>query len=293
VRTIKSDFISKGVRCDGDLLLPERVIKPPVVIMAHGLAAQKNFGLMPYAERFVKKNMAVFLFDYRTFGKSDGEPRQLADPSRHIEDWKAAVAHVRKINEVDGSRIALWGSSFSGGHVIAVAAEDNDISAVVSQVPFVSGYSSIKMKNISDIFKSTVYGYYDMIRNIMGLSPHYSPVIARPGSFAAMNSEESYNGYMSIVGNDRIWKNKLASRLFIKLAFYNPFGKAKRIQAPVLIMAGAHDSLIPLKDTKKYAGKLPHGELVVMDCNHFEPYTGESFLKLIDKQVEFLVRYLM
>jgi hypothetical protein len=49
-------------------------------------------------------------------------------------------------------------------------------------------------------------------------------------------------------------------------------------------MAGAHDSLIPLNDTKKYAGKLPRGEIVVMDCNHFAPYTGETFLKQIDRQ---------
>jgi pimeloyl-ACP methyl ester carboxylesterase len=67
----------------------------------------------------------------------------------------------------------------------------------------------------------------------------------------------------------------------------------KATRPPVLIMAGAHDSLVPLNDTKKYADKLPHGELVVMDCNHFAPYTGEAFLKHIDKQVEFLERHLM
>ena len=77
MKAIKSDFISKGVRCDGDLLLPDGATRPPVVIMGHGVGAQKDFRLMAYAERFVQKNMAVFLFDYRTFGKSDGSPRQI------------------------------------------------------------------------------------------------------------------------------------------------------------------------------------------------------------------------
>ncbi len=86
----KSDFNSRGVRCDGDLYLPEGVNKPPVVIMAHGMAAQKDFRLPAYAERFVEKNMAAFLFDYRTFGKSDGEPRQMVDPDLHVQDWQAA-----------------------------------------------------------------------------------------------------------------------------------------------------------------------------------------------------------
>lgn len=62
---------------------------------------------------------------------------------RHIEDYKAALDHVRrtKLGErVDASRIALWGTSFAGGHVLRVAAEDRppthvgSIRAVVSQV---------------------------------------------------------------------------------------------------------------------------------------------------------------
>ena len=151
MRTEKSDFISRGVRCDGDLYLPQGAVNPPVVIMAHGMAAQKSFRLPAYAERFVEKNMAAFLFDYRTFGKSNGEPRHLVDPARHVQDWQAAIAHVRKLTNVDGTRIALWGSSFAGGHVITCAAADHDIRAVVSQVPFVSGWSSTRLKTIPDI----------------------------------------------------------------------------------------------------------------------------------------------
>jgi cephalosporin-C deacetylase-like acetyl esterase len=293
MKTIKSDFISKGIRCDGDLLLPDGVTRPPIVIMGHGVAAQKNFGLMPYAERFVKKNMAVFLFDYRTFGKSDGTPRQVVDPFRHLEDWKAAIAHVRNIQEVDNNRIALWGSSFGGGHVIATAADEEGISAVVSQVPHVSTLALLTTRNLPDIFRSAVYGIYDLIRTALGMSPHYSPVIARPGSFAIMNTEESYDGYMSIMGKDRKWENKLTSRIFIKILFYNPTNKAKRVKAPVLIMAAAHDSLVPLAAIKKCAAKLPKGELVVMDCNHFAPYTGDTFLKYIDHQVAFLEKHLL
>lgn len=292
MKTIKSDFLSKRARCDGDLLLPDKAIRPPVIIMAPGLAAQKNFALMPYAERFLKKNMAVFLFDYRTFGKSDGTPRQIVDPFRHLEDWKAAIAHVRKIQEIEGGRIALWGSSFSGGHVITIAAEDKNITAVVAQVPFVGSAASMKLKSFPDILKATVYGCYDIVRNALRLSPHYSPVIARPGSFAAMNSEESYDGFMSLVGNDSKWENKMTSRGFIKMVIYNPTGKAKKVKAPALIMAAKYDSLIPLDAIKKLANKLPKGELVVMDCNHFATYTGDTFSKHIDTQVAFLEKHL-
>lgn len=288
MKTVKSDFISKGIRCDGDLLLPDIEIKPPVIIMAHGLAAQKNFGLMPYAERFIKKNMAVFLFDYRTFGKSDGTPRQVVDPFRHIEDWKAAISHVRTLKQVNSSKIALWGTSFSGGHVITVGAEDGNICAIVAQVPFMSGFSSIHLKSFIDIVKSIIFGLYDFMRNALKLSPHYSPVIARPGTFAALNSIESYDGFMAIVGNDSKWENKMTSRGLLKIAFYNPIFKAKYIKAPVLIMAAIHDSIVPFSATIRCSKKISKVELVVMDCNHFAPFKGEVFNKYINRHVNFL-----
>ena len=289
----KYDFISRGVRCDGDLYLPEGTGKPPVVIMAHGMAAQKSFRLPAYAERFVEKNMAVFLFDYRTFGKSDGEPRHLVDPVWHVQDWQEAISHVRKRSDVDGTRIALWGSSFSGGHVIICAAADLDIKAVVSQVPFVSGWSSSRVKSFPDILLSTIYGTYDVIRGFWGLSPHYSAVIAHPGSFAAMNTAESYPGYMAIADKDSGWENQMASRAFIKVSMYSPIRKAKQVKAPTLVMAGRDDSLIPVKAVEKMAKRLPRGELIVMDCNHFEPYTGQFFEKFVKKQSEFLETHLL
>ncbi len=288
----KSDFNSRGVRCDGDLYLPEGVNKPPVVIMAHGMAAQKDFRLPAYAERFVEKNMAAFLFDYRTFGKSDGEPRQMVDPDLHVQDWQAAISHVRNLTDVDGKRIALWGSSFSGGHVITCAAADHDIRAVVAQLPFVSGWSSTRLKGIPDMLQCTFYGIYDLIRGLLGLSPHYSPVIAPPGSFAAMNTEESYPGYMAIAGESTGWENKMASRAFIKASLYSPISRAKQVKAPTLVMAGKYDSLIPVDAVRKMASRLPKGELVVMDCNHFEPYTGELFEKFVSRQSAFLETHL-
>jgi dienelactone hydrolase len=114
------------VRCSGDLYLPGSTDRPPVVVMAHGFAGERTIRLPTYAERFVQRGLAAYLFDYRSFGDSDGEPRDYVHPHRHVEDWRAAIAHVRSLSQVDGSRLALWGTSFSGGHVIVIAAEDSE-----------------------------------------------------------------------------------------------------------------------------------------------------------------------
>jgi dienelactone hydrolase len=101
------------------------------------MGAQKDMGLHQYACAFVAGGLAALVFDYRSFGGSEGEPRQWVSPSRHVEDWQGAVDHVTQHlrQQVDSSRMCLWGTSFAGGHVLVTAARNPDnVVAVVSQV---------------------------------------------------------------------------------------------------------------------------------------------------------------
>ena len=67
-----------------------------------------------FAERFAAAGLAALVFDYRHFGASEGEPRQLLDVKRQLTDWRSAVAYARGLAGVDGDRVAVWGTSFSG-----------------------------------------------------------------------------------------------------------------------------------------------------------------------------------
>ena len=115
-----SHFSSGGSECAAWLYMPDGEGPHPCVVMAHGFSAVREHRLDAYAERFAAAGMAVLVFDYRHFGASQGEPRQLLSIARQLADWHAAVAHARNLPEVDARRVAVWGSSFSGGHVIAV-----------------------------------------------------------------------------------------------------------------------------------------------------------------------------
>lgn len=101
-----------------------------------GMGAQKDMGLDAYAKAFAAGGMAAFVFDYRSFGGSEGYPRHWVSPSRHVEDWQAALAYVQAelSSIVDINRICLWGTSFAGGHVLAIASNESDIKAIISQV---------------------------------------------------------------------------------------------------------------------------------------------------------------
>ena len=107
-----------------------------------------------------------------------------------------------------------------------------------------------------------------------------------------MNTAESYKGYLSIVPKNTTWENKMQSRGFLKLTMYNPLKIADDVKAPTLIMAGRNDSLIPIAAVEKLSEKLPNSELIVMDCNHFEPYKGRLLEKFVEKQTEFLNKHL-
>jgi len=100
------------------------------------LCVSRDARLDAYAERFVAAGLAALVFDYRHFGASAGHPRQLMDIDRQLGDWRAAIAYARSLPGIDPDRIALWGTSFSGGHVAALAAADPRIAAAISQVPY-------------------------------------------------------------------------------------------------------------------------------------------------------------
>ena len=113
-------FTSGEDTCAAWLYLPAGVASPPVVILGHGLGATREMRLDAFAERFAQAGIAALAFTYRHFGDSGGQPRQLLSIKRQLADWDAAIAWVKDRSDVDGTRIAVWGSSFGGGHYINV-----------------------------------------------------------------------------------------------------------------------------------------------------------------------------
>ena len=81
MKIIAKTFNSGSDQCVGDLYLPQGIESPPVIVMAHGFAGERSFQLPVFAEMFCSQGVAVFLFDYRTFGDSEGIPRQWVHPS--------------------------------------------------------------------------------------------------------------------------------------------------------------------------------------------------------------------
>lgn len=289
---VRSDFSSRGDRCAADLHLPVGVDRPPVVVMGHGLAALRTFGLEPYAHRFVDAGIAVLRFDYRGFGDSAGTPRQLVDHRRHLQDWAAALDHVRSLPEVDGARVALWGSSYGGGHVLRTAARDGRVAAVVAQVPFVDGLATLRHLPPRDALGLVPHAMRDLVRMLTRRAPHTVPVVGHPGEVGAMTTPESYPGYTAIVPAGAAWENALPARLMLTLPRYRPIRDAARITCPVHVTYAEQDSLIPASAVARLVGRLRHVEAHREPYGHFDVYDGPEFDRAAASQADFLRRHL-
>jgi len=84
------------------------------------------------------------VFDYRNLGVSEGEPRQHLDPWMQIRDYENALSYLQSRPDVDADRLGAWGISYSGGHVIILAAIDPRVKVIVSQIPVVDGYRNMR-----------------------------------------------------------------------------------------------------------------------------------------------------
>src|SRR2546422_11208157 len=94
----------------------------PAVAMAHGIGYVKEMHLEPYARRFAAAGIAALAFDFRGFGGGGGEPRQRVVPHDQMEDYRNALTWLSLQSEIDADRLGGWGTSFSGGPGIQVAA---------------------------------------------------------------------------------------------------------------------------------------------------------------------------
>jgi len=291
---VPTEFTSCSTRCVADLYLPEVSQEPvPVIVMAHGFAGERSSRLPAFAERFCEAGFAVFLFDYRTFGDSDGVPRQWVSPKRQLQDWRAAIAHVREQSLVDTGRLILWGTSFSGGHVVKLASEDRKIAGIIAQVPFVTGLDMVRHLPLAVSAKMTISGLIDVGKRLLGAKPNFYPVVGHPGEPAVMNTPESYDGYMQLIDPDGKWVNQVPASILLEIPLYHPIKSAHKVKCPALIIAGRKDSLIPIGAIKKMADLMPRREFVELDSNHFEPYVEPLFEQNIQLQISFLKKYFL
>jgi dienelactone hydrolase len=284
-------FNSSGDECRAWLFMPD-VERPPLVILGHGLGATREYGLEAFASRFADAGIAALVFTYRHFGDSGGHPRQLLDIDRQLSDWAAALAYARTLDEIDPARIALWGTSFGGGHVLIAAERDGNVAAVVSQCPFTDGLAATRAAHPRSLVRAIAPVLRDQVARLRGKDPVMVPLVGPPGSAALMTSPDSEPGYRALVPAGAEFRNGVAARFLLHVGTHRPGRAAKKVSAPILFCLCDADAVAPADTAARYAATAPRAEVKRYPIGHFDIYVGEPFQRAVADQTEFLVRHL-
>lgn len=293
-------FDSNGTRCAAWYLRAETDALTggrgrPCVVMGHGFGATKDAGLLPFAERFAAAGTDVLVFDYRGYGLSDGSPRQNVAHLRHRQDYHAAIAHARGLAGVDPERIVLWGSSYSGGHVVPVAAKDGQVAAVISQGAAMDGLVALleigRYAGVGQLLKLTGHALRDVAGALLGRAPHLIPVVGPPGTLAAITAEGAETGYRSIMGPT--FRNEMCARGAAIIPLNRPVTAAAKLRAPIFLVVATEDNICPPAAVCAVARKAGAGaEVLELESGHFDIYSGELYERSCSAQVAFLQRTL-
>lgn len=287
-------FRSGDVTCSAWHFASDRQGTRPVVVMAHGFGGTKDSGLEPFAHRFAGAGIDVFAFDYRGFGASEGEPRQSLSVRRQIEDYHAAIEAAKRLDGVDPGRMALWGASFSGGHVLRVAAERDDVGAVIALTPLTSGLAvsraAMTSRSVVTSLRWTLTGIKSRVAVGRGGAPTMMPLVAPVGEPGALALDGAYESYLSLAGPT--WRNEIDSAIGMEVVGVRTTAAAKKLRCPLLVQIADFDQYVPAGAVAVTAA---HGRAQVhrYPCDHFDVWPGHDwFDKAADDEVAFLERTL-
>jgi len=266
-----------GITLRGWHYIPDTGSGPfPTIVMAHGFSATKELFLDKYADLYCASGMAVLCYDHRNLGASDGEPRQEIDPWAQINGYRDAITFAETLAETDASKIGVFGSSYSGGHVLVVGAIDRRVKCVVSQVPLVDGPRNAQ-RIVPAHAMAGMRAMFDADRRARyaGLPPIRLPVVSKDGSPCALPTTDSYDFMVEVGGaHTDTWINEVTLRSVEMFMDYNPGAYIAQISPTPLLMLvqlGDHLTVADLA-LQAYEKALHPKKLITMPGGHFAAY---------------------
>jgi uncharacterized protein len=296
------EFQSGGTRVRGHLYLPEGPGPHPALVMAGGWCYVKELVLPEYARVFADAGIAVLAFDYRHFGESDGEPRQHIDPWAQIEDYKNALSYLETRDEIDRHRLGVWGISYSGGHVLIVAATDARVKCVVANIPVVDGHRTMQQVHGALAFRQLEAAILEDRRKRLASGAHgYLPMSSRDpahelSTWPFPEVTEAFEALQRTVAPNHQHRNTIASVELLLSYDVAPF-LPRILLPPVLLTVAERDDITLWQEEIRVFNQIatPNKQLYLCrDTSHMTLYSNLSRLeKLAREGRAWVVRHLL
>jgi pimeloyl-ACP methyl ester carboxylesterase len=278
-------FEVDGERCVGTLYRPDRPATAPAILWGSSVPLARRHGLAPVGEALAARGYAVYGFDPRGLGESDGDPRE-ALRHDHADDWAAALDRVRNCDSVDVGRPVVAGYGFAAGHAVAAAAGDRRIGGVVAVAPVLDGRAFVGNRSRRGAARAVADGVVDRIGSVVGRGRTVPAAgidadgafVAAPGAGAAVRSLLPAGEMLPDV----------PARSFLSALRFRPGERAEDLRSPACFVAGSDDPIAPADDVADAAGRAREGTFVRLPAGHFDLLRGRTRRALLDHIVAFL-----
>ncbi|MCU1484119.1 MAG: hydrolase of the alpha/beta superfamily [Actinomycetia bacterium] len=266
------EFRSEGRTLRGWLTRPAGPGPHPGVAMTGGFAAVKEGFLgHPYHEVFAAAGIATLLYDHANCGSSDGEPRQELDPVLQQRGYRDALTFLAGHDLVDAERLGLWGTSYSGGHVLAVAAADRRVRCVVAQCMTISGHANLRRRHPPASLDALRRAWADdRLARAAGAAPAMVPAFGEGSDSVRFADSRPPEQRAS-------WRNEVTVRTWELYDEYEPAAFIERISpTPLLMIVAADDTMTPAEDAlAAHERALEPKRLVLVPGGHYAAYVEQ------------------
>ncbi|MFH1181146.1 MAG: alpha/beta hydrolase [bacterium] len=217
----------EGLKLCGILTKPSEETQK-CIILCHGITVNKEEDgiFTKLARRSAQSGFAVFRFDFRGHGESEGNSIDLT-VSGEKRDLESAVRFLQNLGY---RKFGIVAASFGGGAVALFVPENQDI------------VKALVLWNANIDYDNT-------------LEPKLPWPKENFGKEAMQKLEEQ--GYLEIGSG----KFKVGKPFFVELRKLYPWKKLQNIKTPILFIHGDKDSYVPYEDSVKYSKLFQNAKL--------------------------------
>jgi fermentation-respiration switch protein FrsA (DUF1100 family) len=287
----KTHFFSRGQKLAAILFSPDGLKEPvPGIVLCQGYTGTKELFLPQLAQAFCEAGYPSLVFDYRGWGESEGD-RGYLFPMEQVEDIRNAMTFLGTQVMVDPDRFGLYGTSFGGANVIAVAAVDQRVKCIIANLPIGNGKRWLRSLRRLWEWREFIQLIAEDRQNrvLTGKSRKMKAfdVVPLDPSIQEAMAKAVQDGFLQ--------EDEISLESAEAIMAYSPEDVVAQISPrPILLIHAGSDNLVSSEEAQSLferAGE-PKKLIIVPGVTHVDFYLGEAFGQVITLSLDWLRRYL-
>jgi hypothetical protein len=287
----KIQFFSREQKLAAIIFLPDQAKERAAgIVLCQGYTGTKELFLPQLAQAFCRAGYPSLVFDYRGWGESEGERGHLL-PLEQVEDIRNAMTFLGTHEMVDPERLGLYGTSFGGANVIAVAAIDKRAKCIVANLPIGNGKRWLRsLRRLWEWRQFLQLIAEDRDNRVL------SGISRKMKAFDIVPLDPTIQEAMAAAVKDGLLQeDEITLESAEAIMAFSPEDVVAQISPrPILFIHAGADNLVSSEESQilyERAGE-PKKLVIVPGVTHVDFYLGEAFGQVTSMSLDWFTRYL-